>query len=108
MRLPLFRISTGSHMSPLFSPDNAYYGISGEFRMCRNGLRFEQKEKCMNGYPVWFSAWGHYEPNKIHARLTWNPYYQQLENQLYTFVNQTLKVNDINTASIVGSHASSH
>jgi esterase/lipase len=99
MRLPDLRISTGSHMSPLFSPENAYYGINGEKLMCRNGLKNDQKEKCKNGYEVWFSAWGYYEKNKIHARLTWNPYYKDLEQQIQFFVEHAFN-NEKNNAFI--------
>lgn len=86
MKLPDLRISTGSHMSPLFAPDNSYYGMNGEKRMCRNGLKNDQKVKCNNGYEVWFSAWGYYEKDKIHARLTWNPYFKDLEQQIQLFI----------------------
>lgn len=97
MRLPNLRISTGSHMSPLFSPDNSYYGIKGEKRMCQNGLKNSQKEKCNKGYEVWFSAWGHYEKDKIHARLTWNPYFSELEHQIQRFVESAVKLQENNT-----------
>lgn len=97
MRLPNFRISTGSHMSPLFSPDNSYYGIKGEKVMCRNGLKNSQKVKCLNGYDVWFSAWGHYEKDKIHARLTWNPYFNELEQQIQHFVESAFSQQENNT-----------
>lgn len=97
MRLPHLRISTGSHMSPLFSPDNSYYGMKAEKKMCRNGLKNSQKEKCKNGYDVWFSAWGHYEKDKIHARLTWNPYFNELEQQIQFFVGRVLSLQGNNT-----------
>lgn len=93
MRLPDLRISTGSHMSPLFSPENAYYGVDGEKRICANGLASASKEKCNSGYDVWFSAWGHYEKDKIHARLTWNPYYSDLEKRIIQFIHHT-ELND--------------
>ena len=94
MRLPNLRISTGSHMSPLFSPNNIYYGVDAEKKMCRNGLNHSQREKCKNGHEVWFSAWGHYETDKIHARLTWNPYFKDLEQQIKLFVEQSINLQE--------------
>lgn len=82
MKLDSFRVSTGSHMSPLFSPKNPYYGIGGERLMCMNSFNDDANSACENGAEVWFSAWGYEEANKIHARLTWNPYYQDLEKQM--------------------------
>jgi hypothetical protein len=33
-------------------------------------------QKCLNGEPVWYSDWGHREPGKVFARLTFNPYFE--------------------------------
>ncbi|WP_207301731.1 alpha/beta fold hydrolase [Alteromonas sp. KUL49] len=82
MRLPDNRISTGSHMSPLFSPDNSFYGVGGEHKMCANSFDKNAVEACERGEGVWFSAWGYQEDGKIHARLTWNPYYRALEDAM--------------------------
>ena len=89
MRLPEYQISTGSHMSPLFAPDNPYYGRKGQKRMCRNGLNSTEKQRCEQGDAVWFSAWGYSEEDKIHARLTWNPYYQEMLEQISHFTRLT-------------------
>lgn len=77
MTLPEHRISNGSHMGLLFSPKNPNYGVQGTSRICSNGQTEEQELACMNGDSVWFSAWGHTEPNKNHARLTYNPYFTE-------------------------------
>lgn len=82
MKLDSMRISTGSHMSPLFAPENTYYGQHGEHRMCMNSLDEKATAYCENGGEVWWSAWGHEEEGKVYARLTWNPYYQQLTQSL--------------------------
>jgi len=82
MVLPDKRVSTGSHMGVLFSPTNSYYGFSGEKRVCQNGLEEEQRLYCENGGDVWYSAWGIQRQGKIHARLTWNPYYAELEQEI--------------------------
>lgn len=82
MRLAHRRISTGSHMSPLFAPSNPYYGEKGARRMCMNSFDREATARCEQGEGVWFSAWGYEEAGKVHARLTWNPYYSSLERSI--------------------------
>ncbi|EPC03215.1 hypothetical protein L861_23180 [Litchfieldella anticariensis FP35 = DSM 16096] len=74
--LPDRRISTFSHMNVLFAPENAYYGEAGRYIMFENG---------QDGIPLpddpetlWFGAWGQIAAEKYHARLTWNPYFLEL------------------------------
>lgn len=86
MHLDEVQISTGSHMSPLFAPNNPYYGQNGERRMCRNSFDDDAMALCEQGAPVWYSAWGYEEEGKIHARLTWNPYYDELEKSIHRLV----------------------
>ena len=86
MRLDSLRISTGSHMSPLFAPSNPYYGENGEHRMCMNSFDNKAITRCESGEEVWYSAWGFEEPGKIHARLTWNPHYTELEQSIANIV----------------------
>lgn len=90
MKLAAQQISTGSHMSPLFAPSNHYYGVQGKHRMCMNSLDDAATQRCKNGEDVWFAAWGVEEDGKIHARLTWNPYYLELENSIKNMVRNTL------------------
>ncbi|MFA0087428.1 alpha/beta hydrolase [Vibrio sp. E150_011] len=78
------RISTASHMSPLFAPDNSYYGQYGEKIICENSMSTSDVEACTQGEQTWFSAWGYKEADRIHARLTWNPYYAELEKTMKT------------------------
>lgn len=77
MKLTDQQISNGSHMGLLFSPDNPNYGIGGKNRICSNGQAEEQLSHCTSGQDVWYSAWGYTEPGKVHARLTYNPYFAQ-------------------------------
>lgn len=74
-RLPEARISQFSHMGVLFSPDNPLYGSAGSQRLCWNGQSEEDQRQCLAGAPVWYSDWGHSEAGKVHARLTFNPYF---------------------------------
>lgn len=73
--LPDWRISQFSHMGVLFAPDNPLYGRNGTLRLCRNGRNEQATQNCQKGSEVWFSEWGYSEPGKVHARLTFNPYF---------------------------------
>ncbi len=72
------RVSTASHMSILFAPENHYYGQHGQKRICENSFNKTHTNACNAGEPVWFSAWGYTQKHKVHARLTWNPYFNEL------------------------------
>lgn len=74
-RLPQERISQFSHMGLLFSPSNPLYGSSGSVRICQNSLDREATRACEQSPVVWYSDWGFQEEGKIHARLTFNPYF---------------------------------
>ena len=74
--LPEYRIAQFSHMGLMFSPTDPLYGKDGSQRICWNGQETAQMQKCLNGEPVWYSDWGHREPGKVFARLTFNPYYE--------------------------------
>ncbi len=89
MNLPKFNIRTASHMSALFSQDNFYYGIHGEKKICMNNLSEEDAAYCAAGNPVWFSAWGYEEEGKVFARLTWNPYFADLEKQIIEILDDS-------------------
>ena len=74
--IPEERISQFSHMGILFSPDNPLYGRNGTLRICLNSTNSAQTAACEAATnSVWFSAWGYEEDNKVHARLTFNPYF---------------------------------
>lgn len=73
--MPQYRIAQFSHMGLMFSPDNPLYGKDGTQRICWNGQEAAQMQRCVNGEQVWYSDWGHREPGKVFARLTFNPYY---------------------------------
>ena len=89
MHLDQYKISTGSHMSPIFAPSNPYYGDKAEKIMCENSFSSDDTDRCNQGEPVWFSAWGYTESGKIHARLTWNPYYNELENNISRLIQSS-------------------
>ena len=90
--MPEYRITNMSHMGILFSPDNPYYGIDGSERICNNhrGLRAEEDQAhCRAGKPVWYSAYRGLieevdgdDSQKVHARLTFNPVFETMINNL--------------------------
>ena len=74
--LPERRISTFSHMNVLFAPENAYYGEAGSYIMYENGQN--DIPRPVDPENLWFGAWGQSAAEKYHARLTWNPYFVEL------------------------------
>lgn len=88
--MPDYRITNMSHMGILYSPDNPYYGIDGSERVCNNhrGLRAEEDQAhCRAGKPVWFSAYRglieeEEDRQKVHSRLTFNPVFNTMMNDL--------------------------
>jgi hypothetical protein len=74
-RLAAQRISQFSHMGVLFAPDNPLYGVQGTQRICWNGQGHIERARCLAGDPVWYSEWGYRESDKVHARLTYNPWF---------------------------------
>ncbi len=84
MQLDEARISTGSHMSTLYAPDNPYYGAAGEFRKCSIKFKKQTPSRCNNKEEIWYAAWGYKEEGKRHGKLTWNPYYSELEQEMFS------------------------
>lgn len=82
-KLPQQRISNFSHMSLLFKPTNPFYGRNGKQRICENGQSEVLEQVCIDTEQLWYSNWGYTEPEKIHARLTWNPYFDEIISALH-------------------------
>ncbi|WP_315983897.1 serine aminopeptidase domain-containing protein [Aliamphritea spongicola] len=82
--LPQQRISNFSHMSLLFAANNPFYGRNGSHRICENGQTEAAEQACPNSNDLWYSNWGYQEANKVHARLTWNPYFDRLVSGIET------------------------
>ncbi|HEY0489017.1 alpha/beta hydrolase [Marilutibacter chinensis] len=88
-RLPEQHISQFSHMGLMFSPANPLYGDKGSLRICLNGQAERVAQACEQGVPVWYSDWGYREDGKVHARLTFNPYFDwQTSVMLATLGNE--------------------
>ena len=86
MDLPKQQIFSGSHLSPLFSPENTVYNKNGEIRFC-----FEQQPEtsatpCELSNNVWFGAYGLGDETAQRARLSWNPYFDETMDALLAFL----------------------
>jgi esterase/lipase len=77
-QVPQMRVSNFSHMGVLFDANNPYYGIKGTQRICGNGQTDWAWRNCISGEDVWYSAWGYQEEAKAHARLTFNPWFDDM------------------------------
>ncbi len=71
-----------SYMGMLFSPENPYYCINGSEKICRNGEDPEAVEYCKAGNPVWYGAWGSQDGGKVHAKLSFNPQFEQMMDEI--------------------------
>ncbi|NLS13445.1 alpha/beta fold hydrolase [Vibrio sp. SM6] len=83
--MPERRITNMSHMGVLFAPSNPYYGEAGSQRICRNhsGETAAQDQRyCEAGNPVWYSAWDGHDGVHVHARLTYNPQFDLMMDDL--------------------------
>jgi len=81
-KFPNQRISNFSHMSMLYEPDNYYYGRDGEHRICDEGPNTKSGYLCATSEKVWYSAFGYHEEGKIYARLTYNPSFNIITDQI--------------------------
>lgn len=80
--IPNKKISTFSHMNVMFSPENKHYGENAEHIKYDNGQDDIMIPK--DRLKLWYSAWGYKENEKYHARLTWNPYFSNLIEDINT------------------------
>ena len=99
MNVPEQRISAASHMSTLFSDENPLYGIESDFRICDNGQGSDAEARCKAGEEVWYGPWGFKPDNadealasnkqdRVYARLTYNPYFDRMVDQLLAFTGK--------------------
>lgn len=105
MDLPEQQISNGSHLGLLFSPHNPVYGRGGEITICNNGQKTADESKCQAGANVWYSAHGYQESGKVHARLTWNPYFAESMSLLDQVMQQSSLPSRFRTSSTKASTA---
>ncbi|MBM6552284.1 alpha/beta hydrolase [Marinomonas ostreistagni] len=87
--LPEQRIHGLSHISVHGAPDNPYYGAQGSYRQC--GWYLDDKaqyDACRHTPHNWFGerSAALTERSNSAARLTWNPYFAELMQQVATFM----------------------
>ena len=75
--VPEAKVTSFSHMAMTYRPDNPAYGLKGSVRICWNGQSKADSEACERGEPVWFSGERHQPDERNHARLTFNPWYDE-------------------------------
>lgn len=88
MQLPAQNIAAASHMSVLFSPDNPLYGTQSTFRICDNGQSEQKEALCRAGEEVWYGPWGYTDEQHVYARLTYNPYFNDMITQLLALTDK--------------------
>ncbi|WP_271273718.1 alpha/beta hydrolase [Aliamphritea hakodatensis] len=89
-QLPQLQISNFSHMSLLFAANNPFYGRNGSHRVCENGQTEAAERLCPASNDLWYSNWGYQEAGKVHARLTWNPYFEELVSGMASVTSANL------------------
>lgn len=85
--IPRYQVTDYSHMGLLFSPENAHYGVKGDYRFCRNGQGTAGYRHCKDGGDIWYSSWGTRQPGKVHARLTFNPQFEHMMSTMMSVIN---------------------
>ena len=91
-QIPEDRITSFSHMSMTYSPENPEYGRRGRSRICttsnsrRSGYSYEA---CRKG-PVDYGAWGDERRGLIRARLTFNSYFDEQQEVIQAVMRTTL------------------
>lgn len=78
--LPKDRISNFSHMSVLYAPSNLHYGINANYRICDENPKSHLGAACATSANLWYSAFGYKEEGKLHARLTYNPWFSEMSS----------------------------
>ena len=75
-------------MSVLFSEHNPLYGTNGSVRICDNGQPADIEAQCpsTSTNTLWYGPWGQEGEGKVVARLTFNPYFDDMMAQLLTFL----------------------
>ena len=87
-KIPEQRISQFSHMGLLFSPENSLYGRNGSIGICLNSMDRQRTDACEREENPWYSGWGYHEEGKIHARLTFNPYFEWQSSVMISVLNE--------------------
>lgn len=90
--LPEQRIFGLAHMAVHGAPDNPYYGEQGEYRICSWYLGEESRyQECREAEHNWFGERSDKlsSLSDVAARLSWNPYFDDLMERVSVFVSKT-------------------
>jgi hypothetical protein len=74
-------------MGLLFKPENRYYWREGSQLICDNWQDEDIETRCPTDNNRWYSSFDYTEEGKIHARLTWNPYFENLNSVIKEVVS---------------------
>ncbi|MCP4294789.1 MAG: DUF4127 family protein [Proteobacteria bacterium] len=89
--LPGKQIYGFSHTSIPMSPRNTHYGENPDFYNCWMVSDIERKKLCKQNKDkiIWFTELRLSPPgeNRIYARLTFNPYFEEMMTSAYDVIN---------------------
>ncbi|WP_417553705.1 alpha/beta hydrolase [Marinomonas fungiae] len=90
--LPEQRIFGLAHMAVHGSPNNPYYGVQGEYRICAWYLGEEERyNECRLAQDNWYGERSDSlsKRSNLAARLSWNPYFDDLMQRVSGFISTT-------------------
>lgn len=90
--LPEQRILGLSHMAIHGAPQNPYYGVQGEYRVCSWYLGEEDRyQECRQAESNWYGERSDALSalSDVPARLSWNPYFDDLMVRVAAFIAET-------------------
>ncbi|GMM84040.1 alpha/beta hydrolase [Pseudoalteromonas sp. MTN2-4] len=87
------RVLDIAHTSPTNAPSNPHYGWQGSYRNCEHltGTKLFVSCKTANAVTLGELTEANLETTPNLQRLTFNPYYEQMLEQIQGFINNTLK-----------------
>ncbi len=90
--LPEQKITGLSHTSVHGSPNDGHYGENGDYRICDFISDLEDFTRCKTEDSIWFGEKGELLNSKSShgARLTWNPYFDDLVKDVVQFIHSNL------------------
>lgn len=92
--LPQQRIFGLAHMAVHGAPSNPYYGAQGEYRICAWYLGEDERyNKCRAAKDDWYGERSEVlsERSDLAARLSWNPFFDDLMQRVSGFIATTSK-----------------
>ncbi|PPC76086.1 hypothetical protein C4K68_16970 [Pokkaliibacter plantistimulans] len=85
--LPEQRIRAIAHTAVTFSPANPHYGKQGDYRNCLAYVEDSTAfNRCLQDPEPWFSEYGLVVEGRYPARLTFNPYFEEMMADLGDFI----------------------